>query len=209
MFATDFFADLADDVRMFQHPRFVMTPTFISRNLTEMIDTAMDPVPLPAGVTIRPARWDTDLAAVAALSCAPDDSIIPQWNMIPETEPGLTLIAEIDGVVVGQSSVGIESYGTHFSEIELDFNGRFVDARHRGRGIGEALGDCVLAIAEAWRRQIAADRGLSVEGGISVSADTISGSAAERLIRRLSEKADVLAEAAEAEAYSDDMAMSP
>ena len=186
-----------------------MPPTFTARSCATLIATAIATVALPSGVTIRPVRWKTDLKAVLALPGSTDDRIIPHWNMVPETEPGLTLIAEIDGVVVGQSSVGIESYGTHFSEIEIDFDGRFVDARYRGRGIGEALGDCVLAIAETWRRDIAASRGLSVEGGITVCANTLPGSAAERLIARLSAKAAALADAAEAEAYPDDLMIAP
>lgn len=186
-----------------------MTPAFISDQQSALINAAIDSVTLPQGVTIRPSRWDTDMASISILACAPEDRILPQWNMTPETEPGLTLIAELDGVIVGQSSVGIESYGKHYSEIELDFNGRFVAADVRGKGIGMALGQCVLAIAEAWRREIAVARGFSVEGGISVFADTISGSAAERLIAHLVTQAEVLAEAAEAEAYSEDLVMAP
>jgi GNAT superfamily N-acetyltransferase len=164
-----------------------MLAKFTLEEQSTLLPAALEGVEVPAGVSIRPVAFDTDIKRITDLVLDFGvDVINPAYGMAPETEPGeLCLIAERDDRLVGQISCKIEALGRTQTNIDLWVTGVFVSAHARREGIGQALGQAAIGFCETWRRQVARDHDRNAYGSINVSADTEPDSAGNALIMQL------------------------
>jgi GNAT superfamily N-acetyltransferase len=161
---------------------------FIASENAELINSAVSPSGLPEGMTVRIVDFNSDIEAIRVLP-ARSSTINPLYGMTSsETADEITLIALFEGEVVGHISAEMQI--GRGCDMDLHVSGVFVSEDHQSKGIGRALGICLLSVAETWRRLTAEENDISVEGGISVTSDTEPGTAGAALISGMDERCD-------------------
>lgn len=175
--------------------------TFFAKEQRGLIAATLASTCPPDGVSIRTVDFERDLQAISNLPVDDDfDTISPAYGMVAEDcSDEITLIAVKNNTPVGQVSASIETADGPFVEIDLFLSGIFVSADERNKGIGSALGKALLDIMEAWRRAQATASSKSLEGGITVSGDTLPGSGGAAIEEIMQKYADQLAEGLEKE----------
>lgn len=157
---------------------------FTGQDNAAIIATAIAETPYPEGVSLRLVDIGRDLPALGDMEIVPGhDTINPAYGAVAEDcSDELTLVAEKDGRIVGQISVDIEMRGGSLTGMDLFVTGVFVDARHRGTGIGSALGGATVRVMEAWRRAQCCSLGRGLNGDIEVTGDTLPDSSGDRVV---------------------------
>lgn len=178
-----------------------MRAKFILSEQSHLLGDALSKIELPDGIMIRAVAFDTDIGrAQQMIADRDEDSIVPTYGMSTADDPGeLCLVAERGEDLIGQISCTIEALGGAGTNIELWVSGLFVTRPERGYGVSRAIGEAAVALCEAWRRQIATNLDRGPVGAISVSADTLPGSAGETVIERMVLLCENLEEQAEME----------
>lgn len=147
------------------------------------------------GLTLRIVDWENDLKEISDY-IVDGDTVLSQYGMRPAESDGLTLIAEKHGCAIGHISADLDLEINARMDLLLHLEGVFVAPEFRGEGIATRLSDALLHVAEKFRRTAASREGLVLAGDISVMADTLPGTAGQKIEQRLEFCADKIANAA-------------
>ena len=137
----------------------------------------------PEGLIIRPIRSEVDHSSI--LKMDRNEEELPSYFGVQNehADDALTLVAEIDGKIIGQmSSVLYIGENTEEVDIELWVDGVFVVPGRRGEGVGKCLGAATMEIVNDYRLGLSVEAGLSEDGLIFPEGHTEEGSGGEALI---------------------------
>lgn len=163
-----------------------------------IVDKTLGYLDPPEGITLRRSRLAADLKAINALPMDADDTMPPAFGMSDDDDVEcLTLVIERNGAVIGHINATLVLDATDgVASLDLDGLCVFISDAERMNGFGHLLGHALLTVSEALRRDLGLASGSGVAGEISISADTVSGTAGESVANRMIAAAEALGELA-------------
>lgn len=173
------------------------SPFKIAEN-EERICEVLAVLPRPEGVVVRPICYAKDYDVLRKLETiknadisrnleATDENLPPYFGVSSENEEdALTLIAEMNGEIVGQiSCVVTPEEESSDLEVNLWVDGVYVVPEKRGIGIGHCLGAAAMEVTRDHFRRAAEKAGLPFDDGIYPDAHVVEGEASAAILHNM------------------------
>lgn len=159
--------------------------TFTVWHMASHVVDALEQLELPEGLRIRPIDWSKDLLVISNLPCG-EDTIVPNYHLIPVEDEGMSLILEGPEGIIGQVSVSIRM--EEWGDCDMEIDAIFIRAERRGQGLGLLLADSARSVLEMWRSRDILEPG-DIASPIEVSGETLPGTGGERIVEIVAERA--------------------